>query len=774
MAIEQALELNTILQQVEHYCSFSLGKKIIQETHPSYEPLIIRQDNERIKEALQCCVTYGTMPIQGFSDITLLLENAKKGRILSSQDLLKEYQTILGVKAILSYADGLIDVPHPALNDLISTLVVHYKVERTLNDCLNEYGEIKDSATPELKQIRSQLRTIDSQITSIASNFLKSHKDSCVDGIISTRGGRCVVLVKATDKNSFGGYVYGDSQSGSTSYIEPPALISINNKKQSLISDEQEEITKILKKCSSLIGEVADEELANLETVSILDSIFAKAQWGKDRDACVATLTQSKQIEIIDARHPLIDPNVVISNTYHITNDKRILLITGPNTGGKTVSMKIIGLFTLMTYCGMPIPCNEAKIPFFDRVFVDIGDDQSVESSLSSFSSHMKKQAEVCQFATKNSLVLLDEVGSGTDPREGEALAISILNDLREKGVMAVLTTHYDRLKAYGKRHSDILVASVQFDTKTLSPTYRYLEGMSGQSNAFEIAERYGLPKSIVKYARYLKNQAKTEEDELIERLEKELNEATLKQDQLTQQLKETDALKKQLLKQKDALEKEKERFHEKAQKEADAYVATVQNKANKILKDIRKRQEEVKYHEALDAVKELNSFYQEEESQEEQLPADHEYRVGDAVELRGNSQVCEIISIKKKDITILMNGREVHVKKNQIRPSIHVLPKMKKQNNVSINTGRSLFTSMKLEVNLIGLHVDEAIDKMESYMDQASLNGLKSFRIIHGDGTGRLRKAVHEKLKNDPNVKEFRLGMPQEGGTGATVVTMK
>ncbi len=774
MAIEQALELNTILQQVEHYCSFSLGKKIIQETHPSYEPLIIRQDNERIKEALQCCVTYGTMPIQGFSDITLLLENAKKGRILSSQDLLKEYQTILGVKAILSYADGLIDVPHPALNDLISTLVVHYKVERTLNDCLNEYGEIKDSATPELKQIRSQLRTIDSQITSIASNFLKSHKDSCVDGIISTRGGRCVVLVKATDKNSFGGYVYGDSQSGSTSYIEPPALISINNKKQSLISDEQEEITKILKKCSSLIGEVADEELANLETVSILDSIFAKAQWGKDRDACVATLTQSKQIEIIDARHPLIDPNVVISNTYHITNDKRILLITGPNTGGKTVSMKIIGLFTLMTYCGMPIPCNEAKIPFFDRVFVDIGDDQSVESSLSSFSSHMKKQAEVCQFATKNSLVLLDEVGSGTDPREGEALAISILNDLREKGVMAVLTTHYDRLKAYGKRHSDILVASVQFDTKTLSPTYRYLEGMSGQSNAFEIAERYGLPKSIVKYARYLKNQAKTEEDELIERLEKELNEATLKQDQLTQQLKETDALKKQLLKQKDALEKEKERFHEKAQKEADAYVATVQNKANKILKDIRKRQEEVKYHEALDAVKELNSFYQEEESQEEQLPADHEYRVGDAVELKGNSQVCEIISIKKKDITILMNGREVHVKKNQIRPSIHVLPKMKKQNNVSINTGRSLFTSMKLEVNLIGLHVDEAIDKMESYMDQASLNGLKSFRIIHGDGTGRLRKAVHEKLKNDPNVKEFRLGMPQEGGTGATVVTMK
>ena len=774
MAIEEALELNTILQQVEHYCSFSLGKKRIQETRPIYDSLIIQQDNERMKEALACCVQYGSMPFQGFSDITTILENAQKGRILSSQDLLKEYQTILGIKAILSYDQSLTDILHPALKDLISTLVVHYKVEKVLNDCLNEYGEIKDNATEELKKIRAQLRTIDSQISSIAANFLKSHKDSCVDGIVTTRGGRCVVLVKATDKNSFGGYVYGDSQSGSTSYIEPPALISINNKKQSLISEEQEEITKILKKCSQLVGEIAYEEMANIETVSLLDSIFAKAQWGKEREASVATLTKTKEIEIIEARHPLIDPNVVVSNTYHITNDKRILLITGPNTGGKTVSMKIIGLFTLMTYCGMPIPCLEAKIPFFDRVFVDIGDDQSVESSLSSFSSHMKKQAEVCRYATKNSLVLLDEVGSGTDPREGEALAISILNDLREKGVMAVLTTHYDRLKAYGKRHDDILVASVQFDTKTLSPTYRYLEGMSGQSNAFEIAERYGLPSSIVKYARYLKNQAKTKEDELIERLEKELNETTLKQDQLTKQLQETEVLKKQLLKQKDALEKEKERFQKKAQKEADAYVATVQNKANKILKDIRKRQEEVKYHEALDAVKELNSFYKQEDTVEEQLPANHEYHVGDAVELKGNSQVCEIVSIKKKDITILMNGREVHVKKNQIRPSIHVLPKMKKQSNVSINTGRSLFTSMSLEVNLIGLHVDEAIDKMDSYMDQASLNGLKSFRIIHGDGTGRLRKAVHERLKNNSNVKEFRLGMPQEGGTGATVVTMK
>ena len=245
MSIENALELNTILQQVEKYSCFSLGKKLIQNTKPTYESLLIQQENERIKEALACTVQYGSLPIQGFHDIREILDNALKGRILSSFDLLKEYQVILGIKAILSYEKSCGDIAHPALNDLYSTLIVHTKVETMLNHCLNEYGEIKDNATPALKTIRAQLRNIDAEITSVATHFLKSHKDTCVDGIITNRNGRCVVLVKASDKNTFGGFVYGDSQSGNTSYIEPPALISINNRKQELVSSEQEEIAKI-------------------------------------------------------------------------------------------------------------------------------------------------------------------------------------------------------------------------------------------------------------------------------------------------------------------------------------------------------------------------------------------------------------------------------------------------------------------------------------------------------------------------------------------------
>lgn len=772
MRIESSLELDTIIEQISHACNFSLGKQLILQSKPSFDKLVIQQENQRISESLQATIQYGPMPIQGFHDIREMLMNVSKGRILSSQDLRNEYQTIVGIKAILQYETLLVDVPHPYLHDLLSTLVVHTKVEKLLQKCINEYGEIKDNATENLKQIRMKLRSIDADIQSVASKFVKANKEIVVDGIITNRNGRCVVLVKAQDKNSFGGFVHGDSQSRNASYIEPPSLISINNKKQSLLSEEQEEVMRILKMCSESVAQVANEEIANIETVAILDSLFAKAIWGKERNATVAKLSEEKQISIVKARHPLIDAKKVVANTYHITNDKKILLITGPNTGGKTVSMKIIGLFVLMTYCGMPILAEEACIPYFDRVFVDIGDDQSVQSSLSSFSSHMKKQAEVCKYATSQSLVLLDEVGSGTDPREGEALAISILNDLRQKGLMAVITTHYDRLKTYGKRHDDVLVASVQFDNETLSPTYKYMEGITGQSNAFEIAQRYGLPKSIVKYARYLKNQSKSKEDELIEQLEQELNAATLKQEQLTKQIQENELLQKQLIKEKNQLQKEKDAFAQKAQKEAEQYVESIKQKADTVLKNIRKRQQDTKYHEALEAVKQLNDFYQEDAKEE---PSEnYTFSVGDAVELKGNSQVCEIVSIKKKDITILMNGREVHVKANQIRPSIHVIPKLKKQNTVFINTKKSLFTSMPLEVNLIGLHVDEAMEKMDAYMDQASLNGLKTFRIVHGDGSGRLRKAVHESLKKNPQVKTYSLCMPQEGGTGATKVTMK
>ena len=603
--------------------------------------------------------------------------------------------------------------------------------------------------------------------------FMAHHSDSVVDQIVTYRGGRAVVLVRASDKNSFGGMIHGDSSSGQASYVEPAPFVAINNRKQELLNQEAEEVQRVLRMCTSEIGSVAMEELANLETCAILDEIFAKAQWGNAMEACPAELTEDCELRLERARHPLIDKDKVVANDYHIADPCRMLLITGPNTGGKTVSMKVIGLSVLMTYCGMPVVCDEAVIPFFDQIFVDIGDDQSVVSSLSSFSSHIQKQAEMCRLATKDSLILLDEVGSGTDPREGEALAIAILNELRERGCMTVATTHYGRLKAYGRRHDDIQVASVEFDMQKLEPTYRYKEGMTGQSNALEVAQRCGLPSSIIKYARFLKDQSRSEEDKLIERLEVQASENDRLKEELEQKLKEAEEKEKQLKKEENRLQRDRDRMQKKYEEEAQEYLDTVKKEADGIMAKLRSQQD-MKYHEAIEIRHEIDAL-QEDSPVKEEVSADHEYKVGDAVELRDNDQVCEVVKIGRKDITILMNGREIRVKKDQIRPSAHIIPKMKKQPSAVINVkSHDIFSSIPLECNLIGLHVDEAMDKMMDYMDQAKLHGLKNFRIIHGDGTGRLRKAVHEKLANDPSVKEYRLGMPQEGGTGATVVVLK
>ena len=764
------LELPVILKEIESYCSFSRGRKYVQETEVIFDPLIIQRNNARAKEALAIIIHSGSLPFYGVKDIEDSLWIAQKGGQLTGLDLIVVAQLIHGVKSLASFESSL-EMEHPFIHDLISTLTVHTDVKEEIERCLDDYGEVKDNASEALKRIRKDLRNADGIIHEAVNAFVSKHANSVVDSIVTNRGGRAVILVKASDKNLFGGLVYGDSQSGQASYIEPASLVAANNHKQELLQAEKEEIDRILGECSKRVGSIAMEEIANLETLGILDAIFAKAEWGKDRNGIVASLSDEKEFYIKLGRHPLIEPKKAIANTYQLKSPQHMLLITGPNTGGKTVSMKIIGLFVLMTYCGIPVTAEEAIIPYLDHVFVDIGDDQSVVESLSSFSAHIKKLSDVMNHATDKSLVLLDEIGSGTDPREGEALAISILNELRERETLTVATTHYGRLKTYGKRHEDILVASVEFDMEKLEPTYHYLEGFTGQSNAFEVAQRYGLPKSIIQYARFLKNQNKTQEEELIEQLEQQL----LK----NQKIEETLLKKEEELKQKEAfilkeeknLQNKKEDFLFQAKEEANQYIQEKMQEADDIIQSMREKEKNLKYHELLDLKKELQ--VDEDEELEVIDSSRYNYQVDDVVELISSKQVARIVELRKKDIKILLNGREIYVKKDQIRPTDKVLPKEKPKSFVSVS-GPSMFTSIPLECNLIGLHVDEAMNALKQYMDQARLKGLKTYRIIHGDGSGALRKAVHEYLSKDKEVDSFRLGMPQEGGTGATIVVIK
>ncbi|MBQ1324605.1 MAG: Smr/MutS family protein, partial [Solobacterium sp.] len=422
----------------------------------------------------------------------------------------------------------------------------------------------------------------------------------------------------------------------------------------------------------------------------------------------------------------------------------------------------------LLTYCGYPVTADEAQIPFFDRVFADIGDDQSVAASLSSFSAHVRKLSEVIREATSKSLALLDEIGSGTDPKEGESLAIAIMNELRQRKTMTVATTHYSRLKSYGKRHEDILVASVQFDMDELRPTYRFIEGIAGRSNALEVAARWGLPSSIISYARFLRNQAQTEEDELIERLEQQLNENYEKERLLNEKLAEIEEKEKQLVHKEHLLDYEKETLQEKTRQEADAWLNSVREEAEAILTEMRRKQESGKYHEVLEERKKLPVIKEEDTEHE-----DGEYAVGDVVELYGSTTPATVREVRKKDLVIELNGRQMRVKPSQVHHSLKKLPG--KQRAASLNVaGSSMFDTMPLECNLIGMRVDEAMDTMAAYMDEAKIHGLNTFRIIHGDGTGALRKAVHKALAADRSVESYHLGMPKEGGTGATIVVMK
>ena len=770
MSLLSCFEFERIRAQMADLCMSEPGRDIVSGLVPVYEKIVIRQNRQRLYEAMEACVRFGNIPLEGFRDIRNLLAHAKKGRSLTPSELLDVLNLMRSIRTVLSYEETISEVPHETLHDLFTTLTPQDKLENRISGVINEYGEVKDSASSALSDIRRSLRKAHKQIEEAVEQFRSKHPDSMVDSIVTTRNGRTVILVRANEKNRFGGIVYGDSQSGQTSYIEPNVLMHANNHRLELETAEADEIARILNAVSAQVGEKADSLTADLETIAILDSIFARAYWGVKNNACAARLSEDKSFSFRQARHPLIPEEAAVKNDYRLNEPYRMLLITGPNTGGKTVSMKIFGLFTLMTYSGMPVTADEATVPFFDRVFADIGDDQSVASSLSSFSAHVEKQAEMLREATENSFVLLDEIGSGTDPREGESLAIAVLNELRRRHTTVIATTHYTRLKAYGRRHEDILVATVEFDSETLRPTYRYLEGITGESNALLVAERCGLPASVVNYAKFLKQQATTEEESMAARLEKQLMDAETKSRELDERLAKIKEYQKTLEDEKDNLSHRREVLLDEAKEEASQIRENAKEEADRILKDLRNNAERMRYHELLAQKQRLESIAEDTSSEPE--TDDRPFKEGETVELKSSGALVKIIAIRKKDIRVSLNGREIRLSADKIR---HTKKKIPKTAPVTIPVSSvQVPESISLECNLIGLRADEAKEELLDYLDSAKLCRLKTFRIIHGEGTGTLRKLVQDILAKDRSVDSFRYGMPREGGTGATVVMMK
>lgn len=761
----QGLDLEIIKEQIAKFCSFSLGEEHILKLEPEFNSLVLTRENLRIKEALEMTITYGSMPFFGVNDISNTLQATKKGRCLSALECVEILQVLKATVAIHNYYSNM-DKTYESVEELIDSLIVHKSVKEKLEICFNEDGMVLDTASTELNTIRRQIKRVENEILQITTSFLQKNKESLVESLIISRSDRNVVLVKLSDKNKFGGFIYGESASGQAVYVEPAAFIAINNEKQSLLTKEKEEIERILQGVSYEIQIIADELLNNIETLGILDALFAKAQWGKSEDACVAQLTKEKKIIINKSRHPLISKKDAIFNTYTIQNPFSTLLITGTNTGGKTVSLKCVGLSVLMTYCGMPICCDEALIPIFDQVFIDIGDDQSVVQSLSTFSAHLSKLAIILKEATKDSLVLLDELGSGTDPKEGESLAIAILDELRCRKTTVIATTHYGKLKVYGNKHDDILIASVQFDMESLKPTYRYIEGSIGQSNAFDIAKRFEIQESVIEHARKLKEEEKPDEERLIEKLESQLVENEKLKQEMNEKIKLTQEKMMELDQLRKNIEIEKEKIISRSKEESSEIIMNAKTQSENILKELKEVSKTIKYHEALKVKEKLNAL----EMDEQHIDSEHVYQVGDFVELIQSSQLAQISTIEKSRVTLDLNGKTIHAKLAQIKPSNRKKEKAKSLFSVKTNK----IHEFNPECNVIGLRVDEALEMVSKHLDDALFFHYPQVCLVHGDGSGTLRKAIHEWLKKNKNVDSFRLGSPKEGSTGATVVVLK
>jgi len=761
----KALEYTVIKEIIANYCSFSGGKNLVLTLEPSFSKLYVSNELARIKEALACTYSYGEMPFNGIRDITTPVIMAKKGGTISPLELLWIVSHNGCVRGCYNYLKNA-DIKVPMLEELVSSFTTIDEVEKKIVFCISDDAEVKSSASSTLAGIRKSISKVHADIDKTMQSYIRNNGSILMDSISATRNDRSVVLVKNSFKNQVDGIQYGESSSGQAIYIEPACMIPLNNELQNLYHKQEIEIERILVELSSLVNDNADALLANMETLAILDSLFAKARFGRDTNGCVADLNTNDSLEIIAARHPLIDKTKVISNTYRLASPHRILLITGPNTGGKTVTLKTIGLFVIMSYSGIPIPCDSASIPMYDNVFVDIGDQQSIEQSLSTFSGHIASLAKIFTKATTKSLVILDELCSGTDPKEGENLAIAILEYFREKNIFVIASTHYSKLKIYGKQHEDILLASVAFDMEKLEPTYKYKEKVTGQSNAFDIALRYGFIPSIIETARQLKKEDVTEQEELLESLDKQLAINEQMNEELRNKMQEVEQELAALKKQQENLMLEEEKLLLDAKVKANEIVENAMSEAEMIVEELKKK-DNYKMHEVIELTSKLGNLIHEEEIENEVV--DTNFEVGDTVKITKTDYLGEIVSLDKKQAVVLTNGIRMKVKLDGIKKETR--KKIKKEKSSVYVSKRK---SVSMECNLIGKRVEEALPELSKYLDDAILMNLPSVRIIHGFGTGALRKAVWEYLKKHKHVKNFNYGSAYEGGNGATVVVLR
>ena len=718
------------------------------------------------------------LELAGLADITRMMNSIDIiGSYLSAEDLavLKKNLTIFRISK--SRAKNVRD-KYRTIWNLFSDVEEVKDIENFISEAINDEGVLKDEASIGLRDVRRQKQNINANIKEKFDELIsnKSTQNAIQERIITQRNDRYVIAVKTDFKGLIKGIEHDRSATGSTVYIEPLNVVSLNNKLREYEAREREEIRKILLRITELVKTKKEEILEIKEILERLDFIDAKTTYSVNKKCIVPKIINKEYLKLVEARHPLIDENSVVPINFELGNPENIMLITGPNTGGKTVTLKVAGLFTIMALSGIPIPANDkTEIGYFHNVLADIGDEQSLEQNLSSFSGHVSKIKDIIENANSKSLVLMDELGSGTDPMEGAAFAMAIIDYLNKKHVTSIITTHYSEVKAYAFNTTGIKSASMEFDVETLSPTYRLLEGIPGESNALIIARKYGISEEVIENAKsYI-----SEDNQRVEEMLKSIKE---KNDELETMQAQLEATRTELDKQKSIyeqnmikLENEKNEIIKRAYEEADNYLKNMQAKAKNLIDKINS--EESKKEDAKNAQRSLNmlreSFITDKKKnvkEKKVVTQNVDFAVGEEVLVKTMNQNGKILKIMPNNRIQVQTG----ILKLVVSTDDIVKIQKKKTNKFKNFASLKRTSQVRGEIDLRGMNADEAIAELETYMDRAMLTGYHEIYIIHGKGTMVLRKKIHEYLRTSKYVTEFKDANQNEGGIGCTVVTLK
>ena len=785
------LEYTKIIDLLTEKADSEPGKKLCRELVPSTDLSAIRTAQQETKDALARLFRIGSTSFGSNRDLGFSIRSLEIGSSLSMSELLKLASFLDNVNRIKTYGKKeREDLPNDSLDAYFEGLTPMTQLANEINRCILSEEEMADDASPKLKSIRrSKLSTnekIHSQLTSMVNG---AYRTFLQDAVITMRDNRYCIPVKAEYKSQVSGMVHDQSSTGSTFFIEPAAVVNLNNQLKELDLQEQEEIEVILGDLSSQAAVHTSELAADQKIMTTLDFIFAKAKLAMEQNATEPIFNTEHYIQIRKGRHPLLDKKKAVPIDVRLGKDFDLLVITGPNTGGKTVSLKTVGLFTLMGQAGLHIPAlDRSELSIFSEVYADIGDEQSIEQSLSTFSSHMTRVVHILQHADADSLCLFDELGAGTDPTEGAALAIAILNYLHDRGIRTMATTHYSELKIYALSTNFVENACCEFDVETLRPTYRLLIGIPGKSNAFAISSKLGLSDEIINAAKEQISKEDESFEDVIADLEQSRVTIEKEQQEIAEYKERIRTLQEQLQRKNEKIDQAKDKILRDANEKARAILQEAKDVADETIRDFNKvgasadiKELEKKRQKVRDKINEKNGKLALGNNQKK--PANQ--KTVDPKKLKKGDSV-KIISMNLKGIVnTLPDARGnlfVQCGIMRMQTNINDLVPVKEETITApalqrTNTGKlkmSKSFSVSSEINLLGCTVDEAIAKLDKYLDDAYLAHLPSVRVVHGKGTGALRSAVQSHLKRLKYVKEYRLGEYGEGDAGVTIVTFK